>query len=368
MTQLRLSMPSDGALAIPAEEFMRDCGLPIRRASQRRLTADIPDMKDVVVFFQRASDITTAVDQGGPDIGILGFDQFQESDQVSGDAVLLYELGFGRSKVVFAVPEERSDWKNVRSVPELLNKLKNNVDNEEPVRIATKYPRLVNRFLNASGRDVLRKSYQLIHIRGALEAVPSMGSADLIADIKDTGMTMSDNRLVSLDDDPVFSSQAVLIANAKTLGEDVGKQEQTRSILERMEAYNKALPHFKITANYYLEDGESGSKEPNCPESVAKKITNDRRFAGLLGPTIARVYPKAAMKDDERKLIKDPERWYSVQMVVKKSELVEVVNHLRSIGGSAIIVSDLLFIFDPIEGRDRLQRVLDRHSSGVYRE
>ena len=57
MANLRLALPSEGALYEPTGDFLRDCGLGVSRASSRRYTATFPSLPGVDVLFQRSSDI-----------------------------------------------------------------------------------------------------------------------------------------------------------------------------------------------------------------------------------------------------------------------------------------------------------------------
>ncbi|MFL2745832.1 MAG: hypothetical protein ACJ0A9_00675 [Dehalococcoidia bacterium] len=59
------------------------------------------------------------------------------------------------------------------------------------MRIATKYPKSVESFLLKSGIN----HFTIIPSSGTLEIAPTMGYADLIADISSTGNTLRSNRL-----------------------------------------------------------------------------------------------------------------------------------------------------------------------------
>ena len=75
---LRLAIPSDGALYDPTQAFLRSCGLEIYRSNSRRYTAEIPTLPGTSVLFQRTSDITLKVEEGSADIGVVGYDRFLE--------------------------------------------------------------------------------------------------------------------------------------------------------------------------------------------------------------------------------------------------------------------------------------------------
>jgi ATP phosphoribosyltransferase len=59
------------------------------------------------------------------------------------------------------------------------------------LRVATRFPRLTRSFLEQHGLSDVR----LIDSEGTLEVAPTIGYADLIADLVSTGTTLRDNRL-----------------------------------------------------------------------------------------------------------------------------------------------------------------------------
>ena len=146
MSNLRLALPSTGALFEGTSKLFSDCGLGIRRANSRRYTADIPQLPGVDVLFQRQSDITIEIDGGSADIGIVGLDRFYESRLERGETVLIHkDLGFGNSKLVIAVPDA---WIDVTSMADLADIALEFRSKGRDLRIASKYQRLVKRFLN----------------------------------------------------------------------------------------------------------------------------------------------------------------------------------------------------------------------------
>ena len=209
MSNLRFALPSSGALFDGTNKLLADCGLGIRRANSRRYTADIPALPGVDVLFQRQSDITIEIDGGSADIGVVGLDRYYESRLERGDTVLLHDgLGFGDSKLVIAVPDS---WLDVTSMTDLGEIALEFRAKGHDLRIATKYERLVKRFLNQNGVNYV----SMIHVSGGLEAAPVMGYADIIADITATGTTLRENDLRILVDGIVIRSQSVIVGNGR---------------------------------------------------------------------------------------------------------------------------------------------------------
>ena len=80
MTELRKSLKlliaSDGALYEPTLRFLDACDLTVNRENPRRYTATIPSLKGVSVLFQRSADITSKIEDGSADLGIIGEDRY----------------------------------------------------------------------------------------------------------------------------------------------------------------------------------------------------------------------------------------------------------------------------------------------------
>ena len=275
-------------------------------------------MDNTSVLFQRAADIPYKVDEGSADIGITGLDRFLELGSDSGDSNVVVEaLGVGGCELVIAVPDS---WIDVDSMYDLADLAFDFRENGQDLRIATKYPRLVQDHLLAYGVNY----YSIVQSSGTLEAAPAMGFADIIADISSSGNTIRENRLKTIDDGSILASQACIIVNKRTLHEDTDAMQSARILLEYVEAYMRARNFFRITANVR---GDS-------PEEIAKKLATEPDVTGLKGPTISRVY------DNENS------NWYAVTMVVPRDILIKTVDHIRNIGGGSLTVSQEHYVFE----------------------
>ena len=60
----------------------------------------------------------------------------------------------------------------------------------ERVKVATKFPNIAKRYFASKGKQI-----ELVKLNGALELAPSLGLADAIVDIVDTGKTLQANGL-----------------------------------------------------------------------------------------------------------------------------------------------------------------------------
>ena len=169
---LRLLLPSDGDLHQPTLDFLKGCGLPVRRPNARRYTATVPAIPGVEVLFQRTADITAKVEDGSADLGITGLDRLLEYREDEKRAAILVEnLGFGRCDLVLAVPDS---WLDVTSLADLADLALEFRQQGKQLRIATKYPRLLSEFLYDRGINY----FSLAPASGTLEAAPLAGYAD----------------------------------------------------------------------------------------------------------------------------------------------------------------------------------------------
>jgi ATP phosphoribosyltransferase len=294
---VRLSLPSKGRLAEDCVEFLAACGLRVYKPNPRQYEATIPALPGLTVLFQRPADIVVSVRDGSVDFGITGIDVIEERRGENGQLLMLHEaLGFGGCSLRLAVPEnwaEVNDVAGLRAYAAGLNR---------PLRVATKYPVLTERFLANAGI-----AHTLISAEGTLETAPAIGYADMISDLVSSGQTLRDNRLRPLADGLIQNSQAALIANKHELQSHPAALQLARQLLEYFEA----------------------------PEEIAALVFTQPTIAGLQGPTISRVVVRSG----------DP-NWHAVNVIVPKAKLFIAVNELRAIGGSGVVVMPVSYIFE----------------------
>jgi ATP phosphoribosyltransferase len=315
---LRLVLPSDGELYQSSLDFMSDSGLNVLRPSARSYTGQIPALPGVEVLFQRTADITQKVEESSADLGITGMDRYLEYRNDEKRVVtLIDDLHFGRCELVLAVPES---WLDVTSVADLADLALEFRQAGKQLRIANKYPRLLRQYLFDRGINY----FTLVAASGSLEAAPAAGYADLIADITSTGTTLRENRLKTLEEGTILTSQSCLIGNPLLLAASPKALELARSVVELMEAHLQAGPFYRLTANVR---GASASE-------VGAAILARPGLAGLRGPTVARVYNV------------EEQDWHSVSLLVKKEKLLEAVDHLRDCGAVDVAASQVSYLFD----------------------
>jgi len=315
---LRIAVPSEGALYDSTMSFMKSAGLEIRRFNARSYEASINVIPNAIVHFQRSGDIPLKIEEASADIGIVGYDRYLETKKHPGSSsVIINNLGFGHAELVLGLPDTWVDIADIKDLANLALEFKNK---GKSIKIATKYPVLVEKHLTKN--SVFH--FELVQSSGALEAAPSMGYADIIADISSTGTTMRENRLKTIAGGAVIKSQACIIANREMIINEKVKLDQCKLFLERIEAYLRSNKYFTLTANMTGKN----------PEQIASIISKGSITDGLKGPTISKVY-----NTSESDL-------YAVTMIISKDNLIKTVSSMRKIGAETISVYKLDYLFD----------------------
>jgi ATP phosphoribosyltransferase len=314
-SEIRLALPSKGRLAQDALDLLAECGLRVYKPNPRQFEATIPALPGVMVLFQRAGDIVVSVRDGSVDFGITGWDVVSERSGDNGQILtLLSELGFGDCSLNVIVPE---NWEKVRRVSDLAACRD---ESGSPLRVATKFPNLTRTFLDQHGLEDVR----LILAEGTLEIAPTVGYADAIVDLVSTGTTLRDNRLRVLDDGLILESQACLIANRAALKRRPVILAVARQLLEFIVAHLRATENVAVFANVRGE----------TPEAIGVRIAEKRVIRGLQGPTVSQVVSR------------EGGGWYAVNIIVRKNQLAQAINELREIGGSGVVVTPVMYIFE----------------------
>jgi ATP phosphoribosyltransferase len=139
----------------------------------------------------RPSDVPTYVEAGAADLGITGKDVLMEqADRVVYE---ILDLGFGGCRMVLA--GRTGDG----SLGESERRL-------GVMRIASKYPRVAERYFEETGRQA-----EVIEVKGSVELAPLVGLADGIVDLVATGRTLEENGLEIREE--IAPSTARLVAN-----------------------------------------------------------------------------------------------------------------------------------------------------------
>ncbi len=186
---LRVALPR-GVLFAGTLDRLDAIGVPTAelRSDSRSLVFEAGGL---VLVTMRPSDVPTYVEAGAADLGITGKDVLlEQSDRAFYE---LLDLGYGACRMVLAAPA------GDEHLAEHERRL-------GAVRIATKYPRIAERFFEETGRRA-----EVIEVKGSVELAPISGLADAIVDLVDTGRTLRENGLEVREE--IAPSTARLIAN-----------------------------------------------------------------------------------------------------------------------------------------------------------
>ncbi|MDN5797547.1 MAG: ATP phosphoribosyltransferase [Intrasporangium sp.] len=275
---LRIAVPNKGSLSESTIEMLREAGYRTRREPKELIVTD-PE-NEVEFFYLRPRDIALYVGSGTVDAGITGRDLLLDAGV---DAIELMILGFGISTFRYAAKPG----------------LAAAVGDIEGKRVATSFPGLVSKDLADRGI-----SADVVRLDGAVETAITLGVADVIADVVETGTTLR-NQGLEVFGDPILHSEAVLIK-----GNRPGR-EVAVDVLERR------LTGVRTARTYVMLDYD-------CPKDLVEQATG--LTPGLESPTVS------PLQDEE---------WVAVRAMVPRSGRNRVMDQLYDLGARAILVTDI---------------------------
>ena len=274
---MRIAVPNKGSLSEPAVEMLREAGYRVRRDSKELIVAD-PD-NDVEFFYLRPRDVALYVGKGQVDAGITGRDLLLDSGSTATEVM---GLGFGGSTFRFAGrPGEASGAADL-----------------DGRRVATSYAGLVRDHLAAQGITA-----EVVRLDGAVETAITLGVADAIADVVETGTTLRQQGL-EVFGEPILRSEAVLIrrSDASESGIDVLHRRLTGVVTAR---------------EYVLLDYD-------CPAELVEQAV--QLTPGLESPTVSTLHD---------------ERWCAVRSMVPRGRTNRIMDELYDLGARAILVTEI---------------------------
>lgn len=271
---LRIGIPSKGRLSELATELLLQAGLNFRR-QDRSLFARVSSMP-VEITFLRTDDIPTLCAEGAIDLGITGSDLVQEANA---EVQVRMKLGVGRCRLAICVPT----YSDVQQPSQLAGK-----------RVATSFPNTTQRFLEQHDAPV-----HLVKLNGSVEVMISLGVADAIVDLVETGSTLAANQLRILTE--IGQYETVLIQSPAC--RDLGTADR---IVRRLEGVVIARDYSLLEYNI-----------PRTKLAAAEAVT-----PGFTSPTVT------SLEDSG---------WCAVRAMVKSSDVIPIMEKLETLGALAIL-------------------------------
>jgi ATP phosphoribosyltransferase len=278
MSNLRIGIPSKGRLSELAADLLKQAGLSFRR-QERSLFARVGDMP-IDIAFLRTDDIPVLCAEGAIDLGITGSDLVAES---GADVVTRLALGMGKCKLALCVPDDAP----ITGPGDLAGK-----------RLATSFPNVTRRYLREHNAEA-----HLMTLGGSVEIMVTLGVADAIVDLVETGSTLAANRLRVLAE--IGRYESIVIQNRARR-----EAELADRVVRRLEgvviARSWSLLEYNLPRNHLAE---------------AEKIT-----PGFNSPTV--------------NALEDP-AWCAVRVMVRRGEVIDVMERLEGIGARAILETQI---------------------------
>jgi len=272
---LRIGVPSKGRLSELATALLGDAGLSFRR-TERNLFARCKDVP-VEITFLRTDDIPVLTAEGAIGLGITGSDLVAES---GAEVIHRLDLGVGHCRLALCVPDD-----SAISHPEQL----------AGRRIATSFPHVTRAWLAERGVT----DAHFVELSGSVEVMITLGVADAIVDLVETGSTLAANRLRILD--TIGRYETVLVQDP-----NLAHPELADRIVRRLEGIVIARGWSLLEYNV-----------PRARLAEAEAIT-----PGFKSPTVM------ALEDSS---------WCAIRAMVKRGEAHAIIERLEAIGAVAMI-------------------------------
>lgn len=281
-----LAVPSKGRLVEPTMWLLTQVGLKMSSTDDRALIVQT-SWPSLSLVRLRPEDIPSIVETGAAIMGITGLDFVLESEA---DVEVLLGLGFGRGKIVLAVPE-RSRIERPEDLP-------------ENAKIATKYVNITRRFFNNLGKRV-----RIVKVSGSVEVMPILGAADAIVDVMSTGTTLRVHGLRPIC--TILESEAKLIMTREDVDSDA------RYVIDKFVTLVKAV----------LDSQGRKLIMMNVPGQVLDQVL--KIVPTMEGPSVAKVVSRRGV-----------DMW-EVITVVSEDEIPDLVMKLKELGVKDILVLNI---------------------------
>ena len=188
-----------GRMQESAIALLARAGIRLSDGVNSRRLALMDETQQYRFIFVKPADVPVYVEHGIADCGIVGRDVLLESEA---DLLLPLDLRISRCRIVVAAGDAEA-MTNVQGM----------------IRVATKYPQIARAHFGARGIPV-----EIIQLSGSVELAPTLGLADVIVDLVETGETLRENGLTVVEE--IAESTGRLVVNRASYqlkSEDVGR-------------------------------------------------------------------------------------------------------------------------------------------------
>lgn len=288
-------VPKKGRLFEKVCQLLKGAGIEYNRPNRLDI-ADCTTLPITLVFLP-AHDIAQYVADGNVQLGITGEDIIRETGASKIKNIL--RLGMGKCRLCVQAPKGK-----YKDPSELIGK-----------RIVTSFPTITKEYFNEELKNTSptkrqktdsSSETQINYVTGSVEVACSLGLADGIVDLVETGTTMRAAGLEVVS--TIMDTETVLISKETPDNPDYAKL--IAKIAQRFEGYLIATKHVMVTYNVEVDN-----------LSKASQVT-----PGMESPTVT------PLKDS---------KWVSVSAIIKSSDAARVLDELAEIGAKSILVMQL---------------------------
>ena len=305
--RLLFAVPKKGRLNEPAMQLLKGADFQFTRKS--RLDIALCQSMPIAFVFLPASDIPQFVGEGSVDLGITGLDVIQEA-RMQDECEVLLGLGFGKCRLCVQVPLASG----VSSVSQLVGR-----------RIVTSFEQLAADYfhnLSSSSFDDDQKKTRISYISGSVEAACSLGLADAIVDLVESGETMRAAQLKDIA--TILESEAVLISKKPASVKHQNNSSNNASIGDDDNWKQSVIDIVKNRIAGVLAANQHVLVKYNIPKDKLKQAT--AITPGKCAPTIS------PLNNDE---------WLAVEAMIVKNREGIILDQLHDCGAKDILVLEL---------------------------
>lgn len=291
--RLLFGVPKKGRLYEKVCQLLKGAGIAYNRPNRLDI-ADCTTLPLTLVFLP-AHDIAQYVADGNVHLGITGQDIIRETGASKLKTVL--PLGFGKCRLCVQAPIGK-----YTSPEELVGK-----------RIVTSFPTISKEYFGELKSNKRQKTEgktssgtPIHYVTGSVEVACSLGLADAVVDLVETGTTMRAAGLEIVS--TILTSETVLISKENI--ENAEFEKLVKKIAQRIEGYQIATKHVMVTYNILAKDLVKASL-----------ITPGRE-----SPTVTPLHNTD---------------WVSVSAIIETLNAATVLDELSEIGARSILVMEL---------------------------